>query len=377
MIEDLYDRLSNFLNKNITSLIPYLRRFVRFLALPYCYAYMVNWDECPVSKLQVARDLLYIFFRLKYFPDNYSPCRLWGIDRNKWCHYYGSIYDPYQRARLRKEVHPKELIVLFEHKDVCYKLCKAEHFPLPRQFGIISPGDNFFEIFRDIFSDHPEKKLIIKPIYGSGGDGIKLVFMEKNEIFLKDGGKIFPISQLTLSTSNVIQEFILQHEKLSQMSPSTNTCRIVTLLTKDNEALILGGYMRFGLEGSFVDNMCQGGVGVGININKGILKKYAYSLNNKMHLVHQTSGLPFEDFEIPFWPEIVKLVNRLQNSFPYFKMLGHDIAIGPNGPVIIEINAEPDFVALEQTYGPILADEAIVKEFKRYDLLINNLITLK
>ena len=375
MVEKIYDSLNIFFKKSIINITPYFRRLLRFLALPYCYLYMVNWEECSVSRFQVIKDFVYIFFKLKYFPDNYSMCRLWEVDREQWRYYYGSIYDPYQRARLRKEVHPPELIVLFEHKFICYKLCKAENFPLPLQFGMISPNDNFLPIFNDIFSEHTGITLIIKPMYGSGGDGINLVFMEKDEILVKSGSNTFPLSELTLSTPNVIQEYLFQHEKLSRMSPSTNTCRIVTFLTKDNKIMILGGYMRFGLEGAFVDNMCQGGVGVGIDVKKGVLKKHAYSLNNKRHLTHPTSGIPFDGFEIPFWEEIVELVTKIQTSFSYFKLLGHDIAISPDGPVIIEINAEPDFVALEQTYGPVLAEKDVVKEFKRYDLLINNLIS--
>ena len=63
---------------------PIIRRILRFIALPYCYFFLVNWKECTASRLQVLKDLLYIFFKLKYYPDNYSPCRFWEKDRKEW-----------------------------------------------------------------------------------------------------------------------------------------------------------------------------------------------------------------------------------------------------------------------------------------------------
>ena len=373
VIESLYNKLVSLTKHSGEYLTPYLRRVIRFLALPYCYLYLVNWKECEASRLQVAKDLLYIFFKLKYFPDNYSLCRLWELERKYWKNYYGSIYDPYQRAKLRKEIQPKDLIVLFENKYICYKLCSAENFPLPMQFGYITPKDNIKDIFRNIFKKNPDIKLIIKPLYGNGGDGIMLSYMKNSDIFIKSKNIVCPIEKYSIAGSYVIQEYITQNQDLNKISKSTNTCRIVTLLTKENEVKVLGGYMRFGLEDSFIDNMCQGGVGVGINIEKGVLKKIAYDLDSRRHFIHRTSKLPFEGFEIPFWNNTLMLVKKIQRAFSYFKLLGHDIAITENGPVIIEINAEPDFVALEQTYGPILADEDILKEFKKYNLLINKM----
>ena len=55
---------------------------------------MVNWDECDRNKILVCYDHLYIFFALKYFPDNYTSCRLWEKPRSEWKYYYGRGYDP-------------------------------------------------------------------------------------------------------------------------------------------------------------------------------------------------------------------------------------------------------------------------------------------
>jgi len=55
-------------------------------------------------------------------------------------------------------------------------------------------------------------------------------------------------------------------------------------------------------------------------------------------------------------------------------MLGPDITLTCNGPILYEINATPDLSSTEQSCGPLLKNERILEEFKKYDLLINNLI---
>jgi len=139
-IEDIYIIIKNRILLSFKKLIPYMRRIERFIALPYCYLKLVNWSECGATRLQVVKDLLYIFFVLKYFPDNYSLCRLWEKDRKTWTQYYGSIYEPYQRSRLRKEVQKEEYRVIFEDKNICYQLCKVAGLPLPMQYSFIEPA---------------------------------------------------------------------------------------------------------------------------------------------------------------------------------------------------------------------------------------------
>ena len=366
-----YFSLKKFILNSVVFMVPYFRRLLRFLALPYCYFKIVNWEECNASRYHVFKDLLYIFFTLKYFPDNYSKCRLWEKDRNQWHFYYGSIYDPYQRARLRKEVQPKEYEILFEDKYVCYQLCMAAGLPLPKLYTYITPYDNFKATISGILRKEPTIKLIIKPLLGKGGLGIVTAFISSGNLIVKNNERDFPPDDFVLSTPAVIQQYIQQHEKLDQMSPSINTIRTVTLLTKSGEIILVGAAMRFGVGDSLFDNMCLGGVGVGINITEGTLKKYAYDFSSRVYLKHPTSDILFEGFHVPHWNAIVDLAKKIQASFSYYKLLGYDIAVTPDGPVVIEINAAHDNVWLEQSYGPILADKKVREEFDKYNLLIN------
>jgi hypothetical protein len=59
--------------------------------------------------------------------------------------------------------------------------------------------------------------------------------------------------------------------------------------------------------------------------------------------------------------------------FWYYRLLGHDVAITPSAPVLVETNGDPD-VASEELNEPILLNERNREEFKRYDLLANRLL---
>ena len=61
----------------------------------------------------------------------------------------------------------------------------------------------------------------------------------------------------------------------------------------------------------------------------------------------------------------------MQRRLSYNKLLGQDIAISEDGPVIIELNAEYDNVMFEQACGPLLKNKIVREEFAKYDLLIN------
>ena len=373
-IKYLYFELKRLLENVWFAFVPCFRRLLRFLALPYCY-FRVNWNECTASRYQVMNDFLYIFFKLKYFPDNYSKCRLWQMDRNQWGLYYGSIYDPYQRAKLRKEVHRLEYQIVYDDKEICHNLCKLSGLPVPKVYACVDESDDYRGIITSILYAERNRDLIIKPVRGSGGKGVRAISKEGDEIIVYADGKKLLLDEFKLSSRSLIQESVPQHDSLSRIYPfSVNTLRIQTLLTKEKRVIMLGAMIRFGRNNARVDNLSSGGLGVGIDIEKGTLKAVGHDFQSKTYLSHPDTRIAFINYPIPFWGEVVKLVKEIHQKISYYKLLGHDIAVTPKGPVIIEINDQPDNVMMEQCCGPILADKTVRHEFRKYNLLINKAI---
>lgn len=371
IIELIYLSFKKYLYLAPNYLEPYFRRFIRFLALPYYFFIKINWEECTVPKIQVVKDLLYIFFYLKYYPDNYSACRLYEKERRLWHYYYGSNYDPYQRITLRK-IQPKEYEILFEDKEVCMQLCSGLNLPLPKTFGVVDPKGSYRDDLIRMINSNDQKEIIVKPVRGSAGRGIVKVCNINGNIMIKYKDKETNIESYVLNERSLVQEVVSQDPRVAKISEvSINTIRILTLLTKFNDVLILGSTMRFGVGNSYIDNWSAGGVAVGVNVNNGTLKDIAYDKHGNQYFVHPVSKVVFHGFVIPQWNEVSGLAKKVQSQFPYYKLLGLDVAITSDGPVIIEINAFPDFVFQEQTSGPLLADKNNLNEFNNYNLLIN------
>lgn len=350
-----------------------LRRALRLLLLPYCYFFLVDWKDCDLSRWQVFKDLLYIFFRLKYYPDNYGPCRLWEKDREEWRYYYGSTYNSYARRQLRVEVQPYEYIMLFDDKYICEQLCKSIDVRLPESYGMINGDDDYRFDLRKIFNNANVHKVIIKPIRGHAGRGIYIVKRKGSKLLVQSDAGEEDLQIFVLRGRYIVQAVIEQDKKISEISSSSiNTIRVVTILSKSGDVIVVSSSMRFGVGSSYVDNWSSGGIAVGINHTTGALGKVAYDKYGKKYTHHPVSGVELLDFRIPKWELILESAKKVQNAFPYYKLLGLDIALSDDGPVLIEVNANSDIIFQEQTSGPLLKNRRVAEAFDEYNLLVNS-----
>jgi hypothetical protein len=67
---------------------------------------------------------------------------LYERDRSTWRLYYGSSFNPFQRARLYDKLIPPRYQVLFEDKEVCRQLC-ADLASLAPLVGVLRPDQDF------------------------------------------------------------------------------------------------------------------------------------------------------------------------------------------------------------------------------------------
>jgi len=375
MFNLVYNKVYSVVYSKRENMIQYFRRLIRFFALPYCYVNHVDWDECRISRWQVAKDFCYIFFKLKYYPDNYSACRLWEKSRGEWAYYFGSSYDPYQRLALRRLVQPYEYEICFEDKEVCAYLCEGIGISIPETLGVVDNNQDWEGIVNNILRKRNYNRIILKPVRGSSGRGISVVDMTNGSPIVYGSGAKGPLSLYQVKERMIVQNFVNQHVDMRLFSHnSLNTLRILTLLTKRGEVLILSALMRFGQGDAYIDNWSAGGVAVGIEIDTGKLKKNGYDKNGKVYQHEPLTGKPFDSLMVPEWGEVIGLSRKVQYSFPYYKLLGLDIAVTDKGEaILIEINGFPDIVMQEQACGPLLKNYKNFKEFREYDLLINKL----
>ena len=80
-----------------------------------------------------------------------------------------------------------------------------------------------------------------------------------------------------------------------------------------------------------------------IDIDTGRVISDACDYEENLYTVHPKTGVMFKGFVIPYWNDILKLVEQASKVVPEVGYIGWDVAITPNGPIIVEGNNCPGY----------------------------------
>lgn len=180
----------------------------------------------------------------------------------------------------------------------------------------------------------------------------ELVDLENVDYFLKkvDGecaDGVFHITSMDqlenfkfLSGKYVLQERVIQHPEMNVLwDGAINTCRVCTLYDGKNVS-ILSAVLRVGTKASRpVDNWAHGGISVGVHEDGRLVDFGVYKPGyGGRAYEHPDTGVKFCEFIIPEYEEVKKLCIKAHLLMREIPAIGWDIAITPNGPLIIEGN---------------------------------------
>lgn len=138
---------------------------------------------------------------------------------------------------------------------------------------------------------------------------------------------------------DLIEEFVTQHDQLMALSASgLNTIRVISQIHA-NAVNILAARIRISIN-SPVDNLAAGNIACSIDLSTGRINGPGiFSDITKSSVdVHPVSLHKLYGFQIPFWNEVLKLVEDAASSIPENKSIGWDVAITNEGPLLIEGN---------------------------------------
>lgn len=157
--------------------------------------------------------------------------------------------------------------------------------------------------------------------------------------------------QLLGSKVWVVQRQYLSHKSIRKINASAlNTTRIVTILN-GSEPEYLCGFQGFANSNAMTDSWSHGSVYVGIDTQKGCLKEYGITAieDKRPGLVkeHPDSKIVFKDYEIPFLKEALELCLKAHRLFYFNFVIGWDVAITDEGPMIVEANEKPGMNAVQ------------------------------
>lgn len=182
-----------------------------------------------------------------------------------------------------------------------------------------------------------KKRIIFKQVDSAQGQGIEVI----NTSDFKDGEEVYHYLIEKHGINGIIEDWIQQHEEISNIySRSVNPVRIITVLQNSRCNFLIAG-LTIGNSNEISNASCNDMVAP-IDISKGIIKLPASDYEN-IYSNHPETGMIIQGFKIPYWEEMIELVEKASKVVPEIGYVGWDVAITPSGPILIEGNTSPGY----------------------------------
>ena len=192
-------------------------------------------------------------------------------------------------------------------------------------------------------------RLFAKPQAGAQGSGTSIVEVGPETY---DG--------LSALRGCILQPLVVNHPDLARLYPGAlNTIRLDTYRDAtagpDGAWVHDGAALRMGIGDMVVDNWAAGGLVIGVDIETGRLyrravRKTRYCDHGGFDR-HPDTGVVFEGYPLPFWPEVRALTVAAAEAAWPLRTLCWDVAITPEGPILVEANDHWSVNMLQTAWG--------------------------
>ena len=144
------------------------------------------------------------------------------------------------------------------------------------------------------------------------------------------------IEHLKSGRQFLIEEFITQHPTMASLNPSSvNTLRVISY-AKEGAVTVLASVLKIG-NGGAIDNFSNGGMYTMLD-SHGVALYPAFDGSGSTFAEHPLTGTPIVGFQVPHYDRVLALVDEMSRVVPEVPYVGWDIAVAPDGPVVIEGN---------------------------------------
>lgn len=299
-------------------------------------------------------------------PGFYLMAGLYRADipwRDKCGHLNSSKY-----RRAVDMLNPPRLRAISQHKLAEKCIFRSIGLPTPELLGLLHPTTGVStdgrplrtrSQFDALARRNAGKTLCFKLVRGWAGRGFvaaEIRLQDNQPRFRQIGGTGEKRPDFDLETfwtlitrddgkdGRLVEEYFYQHEDMARFNRSSlNTCRVWVIRRGNQPAKVELAYLRMGRSGSAVDNQSAGGIVAPIDLSSGRLAAAIDGhFTRQTFTQHPDHGTQIEGATIPCWEDVKLLAEHCLTVFPGLRFAGADIAIGPQGPVVIEMNASPD-----------------------------------
>jgi len=325
------------------------------------FAWQLWQDPDRKSIVRMAAELVYLTFFFRTIPRHYFSRFLFKKDRKNITDYFPSkvLYNikPHFNERGATDMLENKLFFDFYFHQFNIPLPKILMFNQRHVFVLgkkqiqVRTPEQFKELLGEMFKDSAKSNSVfIKRTYGTYG-GNK-VFKFSADQLESDAQSVSTLFHEVIQSGYLFQETLAQHSEMNRLNSScVNTLRLDTFIDGDGKIEIISSQVRMSFRELHVDNVSSGGCGVAVNLTTGRLNSNGFmSLKNGgIHLPteHPVTRVIFKDFTVPLFEEAKELVIRAAGCIPNLRLIGWDVAITEEGPVLIEGNSDYDLVGTD------------------------------
>ena len=252
------------------------------------------------------------------------------------------FWEKYNKARAAEQ---PAYAALLKHKGYTAALLHQAGLSVSCSLGkidsegfVCKPGLKDRISLKELLLQSPEQCYFCKPVDGYQSQNCYKV--EYNGSIVLNNEAYSDEEAYKILSDLTIEPYLKQHHKLNELyAQAISSIRIVTIC-RNNEITVYSRVIRIGSEGSHATSMALGAIAVEID-NNGTLCSLGHKSkkpNFGKFTHHPDTGIQFQGFQLPMWPEVIKLAKDAHTVLDDIPSIGWDIAITENGPIIMEAN---------------------------------------
>lgn len=324
--------LNRFELASIFRMINNAKAVSNYSGRSFAYVFM------DMAKSIINDNVGYMEYNLFHFIDKPTELRKTYVDFN-------------HSQKLFKMLNDREYMDVFDNKLKFNN--KFKDF-IGREF--IDAAHCTDEEFREYCKN--KKRIFCKPTNSCSGKGVY------KDIEITKDTDIDELHKFMIENNVFCEDTIEQHSEMAKLNPtSINTIRITTVL-KDDVVYPMYEIIRIGINNSKVDNVGSGGIYTVLSEDGEIINPCWSDKTITTYVQHPTHGFEFIGFKVPYFKEAIDLVKKAALVEKRIRYVGWDVAITPNGPIIVEGNQLPGY-DMCQNYFVTKKDTGLLPEFEK------------
>jgi hypothetical protein len=290
-------------------------------------------------------------------PDSYYTYQLHRPERRRQATLY---LHPYEAARFYRILTARDAradFLLLEDKRRFELWCRAHALPSTRTLAEFAGGALVAgELAPDplgALARARGRSLFSKPVDGSKGRGAHLWRAVGDRWLDADGtprdadAMLRLLAEQSREDGMLLQECLANAPELRPLAPASGalcTVRLLTARPPGGAPEVINAGFRMGVGHSSTDNLSLGGVAAGIDVATGRLGP-GVTTHPVLRMAdvdrHPDTGAAIAGAQLPWWREAMALVVRAHAALPSIGFVGWDVALTPEGPVLVEGNVSP------------------------------------